>query len=561
MSVRTGDIVNSKYRVEHVLGEGGMGIVVAARHLELGELYAIKVMKREALGGDAFAERRFIGEARAAARLKGEHVARVHDIGRLDTGELYMVMEYLKGTDLKKVVRERGPLPVQEAVTYVLQTCEAIAEAHALDIIHRDIKPHNLFLVEGGSSIKVLDFGISKQPTVEGPDFTGTNMMLGTLSYMSPEQMEQSKRVDARSDVWSIGVVLYELVTGEVPFPGQGVFEIFRQVSKGDPTPPSQRQPGLPTAVDAVVARCLQRDPAQRFGSVNELARALRSLIVPSSARAGSPIAPSPEGAGRPIARLPVSAAAVFSVDSTPPVASVSDARTTKKRQGSLVQKPAPVFHLTDAPTHPALRTETSSEPTWSMEGSHHGVRRGWRWGIGFGALCFVVLTLVAFQGWVTRSAATPQPGEGTHDHRSSANVRQPSGTSQGADVQPRGDGNPGTNPSAALQPPSSTGSNPTAQQPSEKTQEASPSTKVPPPSETGRSANLRPPSESRQVADHKPRHVPLLKNRTHCPDPEFPYFNVNVYTTKRRSRYILAAICAGGPDRTKLCCVRPEID
>ena len=293
MPVSRGDIVNGKYRVEHVLGEGGMGIVVAARHLELRELYAIKVMKREALGSDAYAEHRFIGEARAAARLKGEHVARVHDIGRLDTGELYMVMEHLIGTDLKQVVRKRGPLPVQEAVRYLLQTCEAIAEAHALHIIHRDIKPHNLFLLDGGRSIKVLDFGISKQVTAGGPDVTGTNVMMGTLSYMSPEQMEQSKRVDARSDVWSMGVVFYELVTGEVPFPGQGAFEIFTKVSQGAPTPPSQLQPGLPTAVDTVVARCLQRDPAQRFSSANELAGALASSAVrapaPASRAAGSP--------------------------------------------------------------------------------------------------------------------------------------------------------------------------------------------------------------------------------------------------------------------------------
>ena len=146
MPVLTGDIVNGKYRVEQVLGEGGMGVVVAARHLELMELYAIKVMKREVLGNDAYAEQRFLREARAAARLKGTHVAHVHDIGRLDSGELYMVMEYLRGTDLNDLVRKHGPLPVQEAVTYILQTCEALAEAHALHIIHRDINRSRVIL-------------------------------------------------------------------------------------------------------------------------------------------------------------------------------------------------------------------------------------------------------------------------------------------------------------------------------------------------------------------------------------------------------------------------------
>lgn len=285
MPVCTGEIVGDKYRIEHVLGEGGMGIVVAARHLELGELYAIKVMKREALHVDAYAELRFIAEARTAARLKGQHIARVHDISRLKSGEPYMVMEHLQGIDLKRLLRARGPLSLHDAVTYVLQVCEALAEAHALGIIHRDIKPQNLFLVDGTKSIKVLDFGISKHRMPQNTEFTGSHVLLGTPYYMSPEQMEGSKYVDQRSDIWSIGVVLYEFLTGRVPFPGENVVEIAKRVFSETPRPPTQLRLGLPLEVDAVVERCLERDRAHRFAGVAELTDALHAFVAwPSNA-------------------------------------------------------------------------------------------------------------------------------------------------------------------------------------------------------------------------------------------------------------------------------------
>ena len=204
--VAVGDVLLGKYRVERVLGQGGMGVVVAARHLELGELFAIKFLLPAALVHPQAVER-FVREARASARLKGEHVAKVQDVGRTPDGLPYMILEYLAGKDLKDTVQERGPLPVQEAATYVLQACEAVAEAHGLNIVHRDIKPANLFLTRrpnGSPCVKVLDFGISKQLDPERPEqhgLTKTGMLLGSPYYMSPEQMMRTKEADPRSDI------------------------------------------------------------------------------------------------------------------------------------------------------------------------------------------------------------------------------------------------------------------------------------------------------------------------------------------------------------------------
>jgi serine/threonine-protein kinase len=210
-----GRVLLGKYRIEHVLGHGGMGMVLGARHLELGELFALKLLLPHALA-DEDLKHRFAREARAAARLKGEHAARVHDIGRLEDGAPYMVMEYLEGTDLRALLRARGPLPAAEAVDYMLQACHAIREAHALGIVHRDLKPANLFLArrpDGSACMKVLDFGISKELGSVAGDLTKTGELLGSPLYMSPEQMVRRRDVDGRSDVWALGVVLYELTT------------------------------------------------------------------------------------------------------------------------------------------------------------------------------------------------------------------------------------------------------------------------------------------------------------------------------------------------------------
>ncbi|WP_437989577.1 serine/threonine protein kinase [Sorangium sp. So ce145] len=298
--IHPGKVLLGKYRVERILGRGGMGIVVAVRHVDLGELFAIKFLLPEAMGTpDAI--NRFLREARASARLKGEHVAKVHDVGSLENGAPYMIMEFLDGMDLKQVVQERGPLPLREAVTYVLQASDAIAEAHVLGIVHRDLKPSNLFLTRrpnGSPCVKVLDFGISKQTTPDGMDLTRTGSMLGSPLYMSPEQMMHVKQVDARSDIWAMGVVLYELVTGSVPFPADTLTEVVGRVLQTEAAPPSHLRPGMPPELDAVVARCLQKRPEHRFQRIEELMAALEAVSTAPgpAASAFRQLAPSQPG-------------------------------------------------------------------------------------------------------------------------------------------------------------------------------------------------------------------------------------------------------------------------
>ncbi|WP_159397262.1 serine/threonine protein kinase [Sorangium cellulosum] len=278
--VHVGDVLLDKYTVERVLGRGGMGMVVAARHRELGELFAIKLLLPRALA-DAQAAELFLREARAAVQLKGEHIVRVHDVGKLETGAPYMVMEHLVGGDLQQIVFERGPLPVREAVDYVLQVCDALAEAHAQGLVHRDLKPANLFLTRrtnGAPFVKVLDFGISKRIKPDATDLTNTLVLLGSPFYMAPEQMRRAKHVDTRSDVWSMGVVLHHLVTGRMPFPAETLTEVVARVLQEEPIPPSRQRPGLPDELDTVVALCLQKRPEHRFQAIEELAAALRVL-------------------------------------------------------------------------------------------------------------------------------------------------------------------------------------------------------------------------------------------------------------------------------------------
>jgi serine/threonine-protein kinase len=284
--VKRGDVLAGKYRVESVLGMGGMGVVVAATHLELLEPRAIKLMLPEALESQESVER-FLREARAASRLLSEHVARVHDVGRLPTGAPYMVMEYLAGADLRVILRQRGRIPVGEAVLYALQASEALAEAHAAGIVHRDLKPANLFLTarrDGSPCIKVLDFGISKVRSTDDPEMTTTQAVLGSPTYMSPEQMRSARSVDARTDVWSLGVILYRLITGDPPFQADNLTELITLVISTTPVPPSQVVPDVPEGFDDVLLRCLERDLDQRWASVGELAAALLPF-APEEAR------------------------------------------------------------------------------------------------------------------------------------------------------------------------------------------------------------------------------------------------------------------------------------
>ena len=284
--VREGDLLAGKYRVERVLGSGGMGVVVAAMHEQLEQRVAIKFVRDEALG-NTDAVQRFLREARAAVKLKSEHAAKVLDVGTLESGAPYMVMEYLEGGDLSQILDDQGPLPIQTAAEYIVQACEAIAEAHAGGIVHRDIKPQNLFLaksVGGAGKIKVLDFGVSKSMVTSGAGgLTQTRSMLGSPLYMSPEQMRSSRDVDARADVWALGVVLYELLTKRWPFEAESMPELCLKVVSEQPTPVTTYRPDVPPGVVAVIARCLQRDPDQRYANAAELATALETFAPPAS--------------------------------------------------------------------------------------------------------------------------------------------------------------------------------------------------------------------------------------------------------------------------------------
>jgi serine/threonine protein kinase len=291
--VRQGDILAGKYRVERVLGAGGMGVVVAAHHVQLDKRVAIKFLLQDALG-NAEAVERFAREARAAVKITSEHVARVIDVGTLETGAPYMVMEFLEGHDLAQWVRLRGPLPLEQAVDFVLQACEAIAEAHALGIIHRDLKPANLFIVRGADAlhtVKVLDFGISKATAQGGKAqdvaLTRTTAVMGSPLYMSPEQMAASRSVDARTDLWAMGVVLYELLAGRVPFDGETLPEVCTKIATQPPPSLRVLRPDLPAAVEAIVIKCLEKDRERRYANVSEFALAL-APFGPPRARASA---------------------------------------------------------------------------------------------------------------------------------------------------------------------------------------------------------------------------------------------------------------------------------
>jgi eukaryotic-like serine/threonine-protein kinase len=278
--VNEGDLIAGKYRVEKLLGAGGMGVVVSALHLQLDERVAIKLLLPEMLKIPE-AVQRFTREARAAVKIKNEHVARVFDVGTLDGGAPYMVMEYLEGGDLAAWLENRGPLPVDVAVDFVLQACEAIADAHALGIVHRDLKPANLFCTrrsDGAPAIKVLDFGISRMSGLGGSSdlgLTHTSAMMGSPRYMSPEQMQTPRAVDSRTDIWAMGAILYELISGSVPFPGETLPEICLKITTAEPEPLASLRAGVPAGLEAVIAKCLAKDRERRYPDIASLAAAL----------------------------------------------------------------------------------------------------------------------------------------------------------------------------------------------------------------------------------------------------------------------------------------------
>jgi serine/threonine protein kinase len=280
VEVEIGDVVADKYRVESVLGRGGMGYVVAANHAQLDRRVAIKLLNPEYCeSADAVA--RFLREARASVRIESEHVAKVLDVGTLDSGAPYMVMELLEGQDLAHELRARSVLPVDDAIDYVLQACEALAEAHALGIVHRDLKPANLFKTcrtDGSPLIKVLDFGISKALVAEGQaaiSLTSSQDLVGSPPYMSPEQVRRPKSVDVRSDIWSLGVILHEFLGGRAPFAADAPMSVLAAVVSDPPESLRSLRPDLPETLYDVVSKCLEKDPSDRYQEILDLVDAL----------------------------------------------------------------------------------------------------------------------------------------------------------------------------------------------------------------------------------------------------------------------------------------------
>jgi eukaryotic-like serine/threonine-protein kinase len=340
--VREGEVVAGRYRIGKKLGSGAMGTVFAAHHLLLEQKLAIKFLVPEALGqSDAVA--RFVAEAQAPARLKSAHVVRVIDVAILDGGAPYIVMEYLEGCDLAAWLRVYGPLKAGVAIDFVLQACDAIAEAHGLGIIHRDIKPANLFAVQRlghVETIKVLDFGISKNagavpstlPPGEWrppPVDTQEKTAIGTPCYMSPEQMESARDVDARTDIWSLGVTLCELVSGRLPFVGESLVQVYSTIKSGPRLRLRDTSPHVPRALEAIILKCLEVNRDRRYGSVNDLARSLVAFASSLGPSGGSTAGSEGGGVDSPAGPTP-----------SPRVVTVPQAEGTLRSSGSLPPKP-----------------------------------------------------------------------------------------------------------------------------------------------------------------------------------------------------------------------------
>ncbi len=281
ISLQPGDVIANKYRVERQLGEGGMGTVMAAIDSLLDRPVAIKVLSIEQRSNEE-AVARFLQEARAVVKLQSEHVAKVYDVGTRDPGYPFIVMEMLNGMDLSRVLDIEGPLSIADAITFVLEACEPVAEAHMHGIVHRDLKPANLFRTiqpDGTPSVKVLDFGISKLnlPTeAENRSLTRTSLLLGSPTYMSPEQLRNARDVDGRADIWALGTILFELIVGRTPFEADSLADLSAQILREPaPAPSTLAASPLPDGLDAAILKAIAKERDERYQTLAEFAMAL----------------------------------------------------------------------------------------------------------------------------------------------------------------------------------------------------------------------------------------------------------------------------------------------
>lgn len=284
-----GTLLAGKYRLDRLLGAGGMGYVVAATNVSLDQRVAIKLLLPSVAEVPGAVER-FVREARAAAKLESEHVVRILDVALLPNGTTYIVMEYLEGTDLRELLETQGPRPLAEASSWVVQACEGLAHAHAAGIVHRDLKPANLFAAarrDGSAVLKILDFGVAKVrergSDSSGGASTAPGIALGTPVYMSPEQLRGSADTNEASDIWALGAILFELVSGETPFSAASMTALCAKILESKAPSLCARRPEVPREVDVIVARCLAKDPARRFADVGELAHALAPFCEPET--------------------------------------------------------------------------------------------------------------------------------------------------------------------------------------------------------------------------------------------------------------------------------------
>jgi serine/threonine-protein kinase len=464
--VQIGQIVSGKYRIERQIGRGGMGIVLAATHLQLEHLVAIKVMRRDLVMDDTVLDR-LLMEARSAARIRSEHVARVLDVGTLENGSPFIVMEYLEGENLADLLDREGALDIGQAAAFLMQCCLALAEVHVADLVHRDLKPGNLFIArlpDGSATVKIVDFGISKHiSSAREQAATTSPQVLGSPFYMSPEQM-RAEPVDERSDIWGLGAILFEMLTGRPPFIGDTLPEVYSAVLNEAPPAVDSLRQGVPAGLDDVVQRCLEKDPAQRFCDVADLAEALapyagatavqsveritRILTNPDAARTrhsllpgpGAPVAGGGSVVGGSIARGAISGGAISAASfsggrverpsAAPAAPPVSEGMKAGEADGGGAREPrksrvdvrdaSTLGHWLEArnaasaeprersswrPSRPALSGEFTPLSATGIQGGR--VRRSVRTRFAAGTAALAVLAVVGFS--LLRRTSTPQ--------------------------------------------------------------------------------------------------------------------------------------------------------